>query len=236
MPTNNNSRKRLTFSRAGQVLAMTSLALILGGAQLSALSEPAARKPTLATVLQEAKNQPAAPADLKQSLSKTNGKYAHALAQFDLDFTRDQIWGALTNYSEYPNIFHRIKTCVVTRRVGDRVWIESELKPHFFVRRSFNRTYNDLSAKPQRLDWQLLEGNFTDVRGYWELEPAEGNRCHVKYMLEVDPGPVVPAFLVSFVLKFVQKEVIGELTAFLKKQPSGDAGAQSASATTRPPS
>lgn len=235
MLKNTRNRSWLVANRSVRALVLAALALLLGG-QLSALSEPTAHRPSLASVLSEAKNQPVAPPDLKQSLSKARGKCAHAVAQFDLDASRDRVWGALTNYAEYPSMFRRIKTCKVTKRVGDRVWIESELKPHFFVRRSYNRTFNDLSAKPERLDWHLLEGNFTEVRGSWELLPADGNRCHVKYMLEVDPGPVVPAFLVSLVLKFVQREVIGELTTFLKNQAGGQGSTGSTASSSAPPS
>jgi len=226
--------------RSGCALALAVLALVAIAGQQAVQSEPAAPRSSLTSVLAEAKKQPATPAGLQQSCTKFRGKFAHAVAQFDVDASRDRVWGALTDYSEYPRIFHRIKTCKITKRVGDRLWIESELQPHFFVRRSYNRTFNDLSAKPERLDWQLLEGNFTEVRGSWELMPvADGSRCHVTYMLEVDPGPVIPAFLVSFALKFVQREVISELTAYLKSRPqhpSSQEGNASTAATTAPAS
>lgn len=166
---------------------------------------------------------------LKQQISRRAGKYSEATAQFVIDRPPQQVWQALTDYSKYPQIFHRIQSCRIIRRQGDLIWIESELKPHLFVRHPVNRTLNDLRGKPQRLDWQLLEGNFKEVRGWWQLAATgDGNRCQVDYVIAVDPGPVIPKFLVSFVLSFVQKEVIAELKSFVERsgQQTASTGGQ----------
>src|SRR5262249_54431924 len=130
--------KSALATRCGRALALAVLVVLACGARSAVLSEPSAPRSSLASVLSEARNQPVTPADIKQSCTKSRCRFAHAVAHFDIDASRDRFWGALTNYSEYPRIFHRIKTCKVTKRVGDRVWIESELKPHFFVRQAFN--------------------------------------------------------------------------------------------------
>lgn len=203
------------------------LTLALATAPLSAVCKPTMNRPELTNALQESNKALAAPNDLEQQLSRTNGRYARAVAGFLVSAPHERVWSILTDYSRYPNVFHRIKSCRVTRQDKDFIWIESELQPHLFVRRPINRTLNDLSGKPRRLEWKLLDGNFRSVRGRWELAPASaGARCQVTYILEVDPGPVIPAFLVSFLLRLVQKEVAGELKAFAERAADDPTKAQ----------
>jgi ribosome-associated toxin RatA of RatAB toxin-antitoxin module len=212
------------------LLGVTTTVGVLLFSPVAKGSKPGTDQPAgLGAVLKEAAREPAAPPDLRQQISRRGGKYAEATAQFVINRPPQQVWQALTDYSKYPQIFHRIQSCRITRRQGDLIWIESELKPHLFVRHPVNRTLNDLRGKPQRLDWQLLEGNFKEVRGWWQLAATgDGNRCQVDYVIEVDPGPVIPKFLVSFALRFVQKEVIAELKSFVEShgQQTASAGEQ----------
>lgn len=157
-------------------------------------------------------SQPSAPVDLNQAVVKKSGKRSNAVARFDVNASRDRVWGVLTDFPGYPRVFKRLQSCRVVKQDGDLVYIESELKPHVFVRVARNRTVNDLKGRPNILDWELIDGNFRAVHGRWVLSPAtEGGKCHVTYTLEVDPGPVIPPFLISFVLGFVQREIVSSL-------------------------
>ena len=43
---------------------------------------------------------------------------------------------------------------------------------------------------PNRLSWEMLEGELDSMEGYWELEDLGGGRTRVTYGLAVDPGSV----------------------------------------------
>lgn len=149
---------------------------------------------------------------LKPNGGKQKTRLAHAEAKFEVKAPREVVWRALTDFPKYPRIFHRIKDCRVLKREGDLVFLESELRPHMLVRRTCNHTVNNLGGRPNVLDWKLLDGCFKNVTGKWELLPAKsGNSCQVTYILEVDPGPVIPPFVLSFALGMVQKEVVSGL-------------------------
>jgi len=168
--------------------------------------------------------------DAAAPVVKKIGKRANAITSFEVKASREQVWGVLTDFDDYPKVFKRLKSCHVTRRDGNLVYIESELKPHMFVRVPRNHTVNDLKGRPNILDWDLLDGNFKSVHGRWVLSPAPaGAACRITYSLEVDPGPVIPPFLVSFVLGLVQREIVSSFKEVVEAQP-----AQSASSDRRP--
>lgn len=127
------------------------------------------------------------------------------------------IWETLVGFDKYPQIFDRLQSVNVTKRTGNLVYIESHLKPHLFVKTEIQHTVNDLTGKPEVLKWELLDGNFRYVEGEWDLKPKATNSTEVTYRLSVDPGPVIPAHLVSFVLHFVQREIVSSLTQYTEK-------------------
>lgn len=199
---------------------------LLSAAAIFALSTPAAGAkreawPDRAAQLPaEAAHAPAVP-DMKQSVCKRKGRWAQAVADFVIKAPPTRVWDLLTDFPQYPRIFDRLQSCRVVKREGDLIYTESRLKPHVFVRTQLNHTVNDLRGKPNTLDWELIDGNFRAVHGRWSLAPEEaGQRCRVIYTLEVDPGPVIPPFLVSFVLGFVQKEIVASLKEAAESAPA----------------
>lgn len=190
--------------------AFLMTALLIVGTQIPAAGS-ADRAESAVTDKAEAANPPPQP-----SRSEVD-KLPHARAKFVINAPVDTVWEVLTNFPEYPHIFQRIQSCRVTRQEGNLVWTESNLKPHLFVKTPRQHTVNDLSRKPRVLDWKVLDGNFKTVVGKWELSPAgKGDSCSVTYTLAVDPGPVVPKFLVSFTLHNLQKEITTALKEWVE--------------------
>ena len=207
------------------ILACCITLWFAGLGPLTALSEPTIRQSNLSD---NAKTN--TPHDLKQKIEKQKSKSARAEACFVIKAPREVVWRALTDFPRYPHIFHRIKDCRVIKQEGDLIFIESELMPQMFVRTARNHTVNNLGGRPSVLDWKLLDGNFKDVRGKWELSPSsQGNCCQVTYILEVDPGPVIPSFLFSFALGLVQREIVSSLKDWVESEmPQADAHSQQA--------
>jgi len=127
------------------------------------------------------------------------------------------VWKTIVGFEEYPNFFKRIKTSEITRKEGDFIYIETQLKPQMFVKNSMQHTVCCLSNGPSRMNWKQLDGNFKHVDGSWDLASAQGGRTNLTYTLHVDAGTIVPPSMVSFLLKFVQKEVVGQLKNYIEK-------------------
>lgn len=141
-------------------------------------------------------------------------------------------WQTLVDFDKYPEIFNRLQSVNVTKREGDFVYIESHLKPHMFVKTETQHTVNDLSGKPGLLKWELVDGNFKHVEGAWELKPKSPDSTELTYRLSVDPGPVVPAGMVSFVLHFVQREIVTSFVQYTEKAYSSKEKTRAISRTT----
>lgn len=128
------------------------------------------------------------------------------------------IWSALIDFQKYPSIFKRIQSVEITKRNGNLVYVESHLKPHMFIKRIIQHMVNDLSAGPKVLTWSMLDGNFKYVNGKWEMQARSPNTCLVKYTLYIDPGPIIPAPLVNFIVHFVQQEIVAELKHYVEDE------------------
>lgn len=139
-------------------------------------------------------------------------KYARATVKMVINAPPEKVWSSLVDFPHYPQIFKRMRTCAVVKQQGDLVWLESNLKPQFFVRRTYNRAVTDLAGKPMVLNFHTLDEKYDSVRGRWELSPAyDEQHCQVTYTVEMAPGAMVPECMISLVLKFVQKEIVDEL-------------------------
>ncbi len=137
---------------------------------------------------------------------------ARAVTSFEVAAPREVVWQTLTNFPKYPELFKRIKSCRVTKREGDLVFIESIMKSQLFIK-PCQHTINDLAKGPGTLKWRLLDGNFKSVEGEWSLEQTkDGQHCKVTYAIEVEPG-MVPQPVVSMFLKVVQKEAVSSVTS-----------------------
>jgi len=165
--------------------------------------------------------------DKKPTAPKENSHLPEDTLNATINAPVEHVWKVLSDFSNYPLIFDRVKEVNITKRDGDLVYIESKLKPHMFVNTEVQHTVNDLSGKPGVLKWQLLDGNFKHIDGLWEIKPTGERSCHVSYTLKVDPGPFIPGKMVSFLLHFVEKEVVVSLKKYAEKTYTAEAAPHS---------
>lgn len=141
-------------------------------------------------------------------LPKPSKKCAISVMETSIDAPIDFVWQELTDFPSYPQLFPRIESCKVTKRTGNYVYTESNLKPQMFLQECRQRIVNDLNGKPHVLRWAMLEGNFESSQGRWELSADKNGRsCKVKYTLETTTEPV-PKAIAGFTLKFIQKDIV----------------------------
>lgn len=127
------------------------------------------------------------------------------------------VWNTLLKFEDYGKIFKRIQTSEVTRREGNLVYVETCLKPQMFVKNQVQHTVTNVSNGPKRLNWKQLDGNFKYCDGTWDMTAVDGGKTNLTYTLHIDCGAMVPPSMVSFFLKFVQKEVVAQLKHYVEK-------------------
>lgn len=155
----------------------------------------------------------------EQSASgKLNKHLSSGVTRVEINAPPQVVWQVLTDFSKYPQVFEKIKSCRVTKREGNLVFTETYLHPHMFLNQPCQHVVNDLTCGPQLLTWQALDGNFKAMEGAWQLKPAGcADHCIAVYTLSVDAGGVIPSPIVGLVLRGVQKDV---LTAVKKSAES----------------
>ncbi|HEY9775573.1 MAG TPA: SRPBCC family protein [Planktothrix sp.] len=133
------------------------------------------------------------------------------ITEIRINAPTEVVWGVLTDFQKYPQVFRRIESCRVTKRVGDMVFTETHLKKQLFVQEPLQHEVNDLGKAPHQLSWRELDGNFKAMDGVWQLHPLADGRCMATYTLAVDPGMLVPGPIAGLVLHGMQKEITAEL-------------------------
>lgn len=161
-------------------------------------------------------------ADAQMPVYEAGRKLPKGMAESAVSITisseQTNVWNALIDFAAYPKIFKRIKTSQITRKEGDLVYLETYLKPQMFVKNQVQHTVSDIAADPSRLVWKQLDGNFKHVDGSWDLAPVDGGKTKLTYTLHVDAGTIVPPSMVAFFLKFVQREVVGQVKQYVEKE------------------
>lgn len=168
-----------------------------------------------------------------ESVSKNSKtKLAKATIEVKVHAPKEFVWRALTDFSRYPRIFPKVRTCQVLKREGDLVYIESFLKPQLFVNQQCQHTINDLKGKPDTLRWKMVDGTFKSVEGQWQLKASSNNDCLISYTLEVDPGPAIPRPVANMALKMTQKEIVGNIKEVVEKDYARAASSSSSLPTS----
>ena len=193
-------------------LVLLNLALVsLCGAQ-TGLADPAFSLESAATLPM------AVPLDFNLSPAQAGthaakaSRITHSVFETTIQAPKEQVWRALTDFSNYGRTFPRVKSCKVLAKQGECVHLETVLKPQMFVRNEVQHTINDMSGKPNLLTWRMLDGNFKSATGEWRLsDGADGHSCKARYTLEVDGGAIIPKSLLGMVMKVVQKEIVNNV-------------------------
>lgn len=143
---------------------------------------------------------------------EVRAKMAKGVSEVTIKAPKELVWRLLTDFNNYPHLFPRMKTCTVTKREGNLVYCESNLKPQIMVKQTVQHTINDLGGRPDVLRWKAVDGNFKAVEGEWSLKSTKDGRCcQVRYTLALDAGPAIPKPMVGFVIKMMQKEIVGSI-------------------------
>jgi ribosome-associated toxin RatA of RatAB toxin-antitoxin module len=105
-----------------------------------------------------------------------------------------QIWNALTDFKKYPLFFKRIQSVEITKRDGNFIYTECQLRRSLFVKTIMQHTINDLSAGPKILNWHMVDGNFKYLKGKWELVQQSPGVCAVICRLWPDSASPISQF------------------------------------------
>ena len=138
------------------------------------------------------------------------GRRRHISARACLPYPAEKIWQILTDYERLSDFIPSLaKSCRTPHPQGgiriEQVGMQSlwKLKVKFCARVVLDMVENF----PHEINFQMVEGDFKEFYGYWQLQPAEeteaidGQKTNLYYSLTLLPGRIMPIGLIESRLK-----------------------------------
>lgn len=137
-----------------------------------------------------------------------------------IDAPPDKVYRAMTDYANYPKVFHILKSASVVRQSGNEVDVFYTMQPPwpFTERRLTNRT--TLNPAGHAISYRLLEGNVKVYEGQMIAAPWGTNKTRFSYRTRVDPGlPFLPAWAITWGTRTSLPGVVRDLGNYARKLP-----------------
>ena len=129
----------------------------------------------------------------------------------------EHIWEVMVDCERAPEFVPNMRRCEVVERARDGSWelIEHEIKYRWFAPKTTYRFKADYVPQ-QRIHFKRVSGDLRQLEGDWGLFPfpVESGMVLVSYSVFIDPGRLVPEFLVR---RALQRD-LPELMLALKKR------------------
>ena len=138
-------------------------------------------------------------------IEKLEGRQRRVFAKIQIPYPLEQVWQVLTDYEAFvkfmPNItqsrrleYPTAGTCVEQVRTKSFMGMKFSARSLFDVEEKF----------PYEIHYQLIEGDFKALSGYWRLEPWELSDekagVNLIYNFLILPKPIFPLALVENIL------------------------------------
>ncbi len=113
----------------------------------------------------------------------------------------DQVWKAILQPEHLMDRERKVKQIKVVNKNGTTKDLAYTVNLASILP-TFNYTLRHQVTQPNTLQFRRLNGSFKDIQGFWMVTPADGGKSSVlTYNLSIDPGPLVPRFMMQNILK-----------------------------------
>ncbi len=94
----------------------------------------------------------------------------------------EYVWDVITDYPKYPEWMPEVEKVTVVRDDGNFKDVKYNLAFKIsIITRKVDYTLRKYAKKPHRIEWELIEGDFDDAIGGWQLVPAHGGKATMAY-------------------------------------------------------
>ncbi|PSO50576.1 MAG: cyclase [Cyanobacteria bacterium SW_9_44_58] len=120
------------------------------------------------------------------------------ISQIAIAHPRESIWQVLTDYESLPEFIPNLeKSERLEPPEQDKVRLEQVGKQRFMKMNFSARVVLDLTEiPPERIDFEMVEGDFKAFSGYWALQPND-NATALIYSIFVWPIRTMPVTLIE---------------------------------------
>ena len=161
--------------------------------------------------------------------SEEQGGRGRVVAMVLIDRDVEAIWRVILDCDRAPEFVPNMRRCEVLERAPDESWeiIEHEIKYSWFTPKTIYRFKAEYTPF-ERVHFERIDGDLRELVGDWVLTPLRdrGRPVLVSYSVFIDPGAVVPEFLVRRALRRDLPELMRALRDRVSETPPTDPGEQ----------
>ncbi|MDD5225244.1 MAG: SRPBCC family protein [bacterium] len=104
-----------------------------------------------------------------------SGNLTNVTAGIRIDAPVSEVWQIITDYNRYHEFLPQTKRVRILRQSGDTAEVEYNLKLAVsVVGIGIDYTLKHTHQKPDRISFERISGDLSEVRGGWEFIPAAG--------------------------------------------------------------
>ncbi|NBD33859.1 MAG: cyclase [Cyanobacteria bacterium] len=150
-------------------------------------------------VLDAAESELAAQLDaVKIETEEVAKRQRRITSQIAIAHPRESVWQVLTDYESLPQFIPSLeKSQRLAHPAGEKVRLEQVGKQKLLKMNFSARVVLDLEEnQPERIDFEMVEGDFKAFSGYWLLEPS-AQATELIYSIFVWPPRTMPVSLIE---------------------------------------
>lgn len=145
--------------------------------------------------------EPVDAADVEVSTDRAEGRHRQLSARIRLPYTPEQIWQVLTDYDRLaefvPNLAKSQRLPAASGIFVEQIGAEKFLSFKFRARVVLDM----VEEFPSRIAFQMVEGDFKEFSGSWDLLPIGDFLTELSYTVWVLPPRTMPIALIEHRLK-----------------------------------
>ncbi len=136
--------------------------------------------------------------DVKIEVEEVAKRQRRITSQIAIAQPRETVWQVLTDYESLPEFVPNLKTSQrLEHPEGDKIRLEQVGKQRLLKMNFSARVVLDLvEMPPERIDFEMVEGDFKGFSGYWQLDSVE-NTTQLSYSVFVWPPRTMPVSLIE---------------------------------------
>lgn len=144
----------------------------------------------------------------------------YVAGEIELPVEQRRIWSVICDYDNACSVFKNLSLCKELEATGNLKKVRQVVKPGYFPF-TFDYVVSIKENPPEGLTWTKLSGPFREFSGYWKVEPLPRTGSspedrpaflsRVTYAVHLDPGLMIPEWLMQRSLKSYMPEVLNSL-------------------------
>ncbi|MBO3460483.1 SRPBCC family protein [Aetokthonos hydrillicola Thurmond2011] len=139
--------------------------------------------------------------DVEIEVEKLEGRHRRIFAQIQISYPLEQVWQVITDYEAFAKFMPNLKECRRLEHPTGGIRLEQVRTLSFLGLNFSGRSVFDIAEEfPDKIHYQLVEGDLKAFSGDWRLAPANlGEKAGVvlTYNFSILPNPLLPIVVVE---------------------------------------